>query len=61
MISICSQCVHRTGDRNWCNDCNGNPKLRDNFKQKPPAPLIKKPVKKPVIKSWGMRRGYKND
>ena len=38
MLNICGQCLHTAGCM-WCKECSGNPKLVDNFKQKPPPPL----------------------
>ncbi len=40
MINICGSCEHKVLRRyEKCEDCSGNPKLVDNFKQRKPDDL----------------------
>ena len=58
MINICSQCKNKS--KSTCDNCNGNPKLVDNFRQKIADPLKPRIYAKRKTKR-GMKMGYNYD
>ena len=56
MINICSQCKNKS--KSTCNECNGNPRLVDNFQQKDSEPVKPRVYAKRKTK-YGMKMGFK--